>query len=134
VLTGLAGVVALAVSSMLLLNPWTAADTLGPVVAVAATRDVISGVDVSATVHDDDDQLSVRLTASGLGPGGYQLYAVTDGGEDLLLGLLSGAPGKNTYAGDVAIPAGDLWYFSLEQVDGPLIIPVTVTRGAPGAK
>ncbi|MEV7629475.1 zf-HC2 domain-containing protein [Actinoplanes sp. NPDC089786] len=120
--------VALALSTVLLLNPWTSSDRLGPVVAVAATKDGTSGVDISATLYAEEGGLSVRLAADGLGLGVYQLYAVTRDGEDLLLGRLTGAQGENSYAGDIPVPIDDLSSFSLRQVDGPLSVSVAVTR------
>jgi hypothetical protein len=128
--SALAGVAVLVLSTVLLLNPWTAGEHLGPVVAVAVAKDESSGVDVSATVYDEDGRASVRLTAEGLGLGVYQLYAVPRSGSDLLLGRLSGAAGKNTFAGDIPVPAADLWYFSVRQVDGPLMIVATLTQGS----
>jgi anti-sigma factor RsiW len=127
-----AGVAALTLSTVLLLGPWGASNGLGPVVAVAATRDNGSGVDMSATVYAEDGRVSVRLSANNLPPGAYQLYAVTVEGEDLLLGRLTGEPGKGTYAGTIPVPVGRLMSFQLRQIDGALLVSADVTKGSPG--
>jgi len=127
---GLTGLVALALSTLLLLNPWPSPDRLGPVVAVAAAQDVTSGVDMSATLYAGDHQVGVRLRTDGLGLGSYQLYAVTEDGAELLLGRLTGKPGEGTYAGEIPLPIDELQSFSLRQVDGPLTVSAAITKGA----
>ncbi|GLZ01992.1 zf-HC2 domain-containing protein [Actinoplanes sp. NBRC 103695] len=128
VVVGLTSVVVIALGGLFVSRSWSQAGGLGPVIAVAATRDDSSGVDVSATLYEQGGQVSVRLAATGLAPGVYQLYAVTDAGEDLLLGRLTGSSGGGTYAGDIPVRVDDLWYFGVREVDGGLIVVATVSR------
>ncbi|MFI5838785.1 zf-HC2 domain-containing protein [Catenuloplanes sp. NPDC051500] len=127
---GLTGVVVVALGVTLLLAPWGGAEGT-PLVAVASMDDDVSGISMSALLYEDDSTVSVRLTADGLAPGtAYELYAVKNNGEDMLLGRLTGDPGGGTFAGDIALPVDDLWYFSVREVDGGLSVSANVVKGS----
>nr|WP_221382687.1 zf-HC2 domain-containing protein [Actinoplanes polyasparticus] len=129
---GLVGLIAATAGVWAAAGRGPAADELGPVVAVAATTDDGSGVDLSATLYQEaPDRVSMRLTASGLGPGEYQLYAVTDNGEDLLLGRLASTPEGGSFAGDIPVGANNLWYLSIKENDGTVMAQATVEAGSP---
>ena len=129
---GLTGVLAAALGTTLLVRAWSGTSGPGPVVAMASTEDDTSGVGMSAVLYEADGHVSVRLTADGLTPGAiYQLYAVNDDGEDMLLGQLTGDPGGATYSGDIELPVDDLWYFSVREVDGALSVSANVVKGSP---
>jgi hypothetical protein len=129
---GLSGALVVALGAVFVIRPWDAAGGLGPVIAVAASGDAGSGVQINAVIYDDGGQASVRLTAEGLDPAvNYQLFAVTGDGEDLLLGQLTGEPGGGAYAGEIALPVNDLWSFSVRQVDGTIMISAEVVMGSP---
>ncbi|MDR7274257.1 zf-HC2 domain-containing protein [Catenuloplanes atrovinosus] len=130
---GLSGALVVALGAVLVIRPWGTADELGPIAAVAATADDASGMGMNAVIYQEDGQASVRLTADGLAPDTrYQLYVVTGDGEELLLGQLSGEAGGGTYTGDIAVPVDDLWYFTVRQVDGSVMISANVVMGSPG--
>ncbi|SDT66559.1 zf-HC2 domain-containing protein [Actinoplanes derwentensis] len=130
---GMTTVLAAVVTAALLIMPGLSAETPGPVVAVASTSDGVSGVEMSAVLYEDDGRVSVRLSATGLAPDvAYQLHAVTDEGEDLLLGQLTGGTGGGTFTGDIASSVDDLWYFSIQEIDGGLMVSANVVLGSPG--
>ncbi|MGC4879751.1 zf-HC2 domain-containing protein [Micromonospora sp. DT43] len=129
---GLTGLLALALSTALLLEPFSGADSPGPAVAMATTEDAASGVELSAVLYDDDGQVTMRVSTDGLAPGAsYQLWAVTREGEELLLGGLNGEPGGGTYAGDVAVSVDDLSQLSVRQVEGGVLVTADVIKGSP---
>ncbi|MFG2051443.1 zf-HC2 domain-containing protein [Micromonospora sp. NPDC048935] len=129
---GVTGLLAVALSTTLLIEPWKATDSPGPVVAVAATDDGVSGVEFSAVLYDDDGQVNLRVSTDGLAPdASYQLWALTTAGEELLLGRLNGTPGRGGYAGDVAVSVDDLSQLSVRQVDGGVLVTAEVVKGSP---
>ncbi|MEU7588477.1 zf-HC2 domain-containing protein [Micromonospora sp. NPDC049230] len=129
---GVSGLLAVALSTTLLVEPWHATDSPGPVVAVATTDDGASGVEFSAVLYDDDGQVNLRVSTDGLAPdASYQLWALTTAGEELLLGRLNGTPGRGGYAGDVAVSVDDLSQLSVRHVDGGVLVTAEVIKGSP---
>ncbi|MEV7986821.1 hypothetical protein [Micromonospora sp. NPDC085948] len=131
-MVGVTGLLAVALSTALLIEPWNAADSPGPVVAVATTEDGTGGVEFSAVLYDDDGQVNLRVTTDGLAPEtSYQLWALTRAGEELLLGRLNGKTGRGAYAGGVAVSVDDLSQLSVRQVDGGVLVTADVIKGSP---
>lgn len=105
-----------------------------PVVAVASTQDVLSGIQLTAVIYGGEEGARVRLTVTGLGiytP--CQLFAVTTGDVELALGELTGGDDIAQYVGIVTIPVDRLRSFSVRQLDGTVVVEADVVHGSPSA-
>lgn len=91
----------------------------------------VTGVTMSITVVGLADASRVTATAKGLNPGVlYQLYAVDSRGQTLIVASWTAQDEPYTYAGDLRVPAGDLAFFTLTDLNGQVVITVKVAKSS----